>query len=93
LDLIKLHRAINGAREIIKQICEEPTFPRQITSGFTLIDFTPEPSSVPLRAALMDIVVKPVSKSFQERQQTHFTPVEYKFINKYLRTMPQFPVS
>ena len=104
LDLIKLRLAINQARELITLICTEPEFPRQITEGFAILDFTPEPGSVPLRAARMEIQVKPVPENATgydlwrtgptSPQRNHFTPVEYKFINQYmrfLRTSPSFP--
>ena len=102
LDLIKLRMAISKARVIITQICEEPNFPGQITEGFSLLEFTPEYGSVPLRAAAMELVVKycpdyertrivSCANSSSQPLQTHFTPVEYKFINRYLRTMPVFP--
>jgi hypothetical protein len=102
LDLIKLKMAISRARVIITQICEEPIFPGEITEGFSLLEFTPEYGSVPLRAATMELVVKYCpdyertmlvrsANSSPQPRQTHFTPVEYKFINRYLRTMPKFP--
>jgi len=110
LDQIKLRIAISHARDLIRQICCEPDFPSELTEGFTLIDFTPEPGSAPLRGAFMEIQVeyKPdyhknpfalissrrsSTSSSLEQQSTrnHFTPVEYKFINRYLRTMPTFP--
>ena len=102
LDLIKLRMAIRNAREQITRICTEPNFPGQITEGFSLLEFTPEYGSVPLRAAAMELVVKYCpdyertqfvrsANSSKQQRQTHFTHVEYKFINRYLRTMPKFP--
>jgi hypothetical protein len=110
LDQIKLRIAISRARELVTQICSEPDFPAELIEGFTLIDFTPEPGSAPLRGVFMEIQVeyKPdyhknpftlissrrsSTSSSLEQQSTrnHFTPVEYKFINRYLRSMPQFP--
>ncbi len=112
LDQIKLRIAINHARDLIRHICCEPDFPAELTEGFTLIDFTPEQGSAPLRGVFMEILVKydpdyhknpfalishdrrGSTSSCLEQQSTrnHFTPVEYKFINRYLRTMPQFPL-
>lgn len=110
LDQIKLRIAICRARELIQRICCEPEFPGELTDGFTLIDFTPEAGSVPLRAVFMEIQVEynpdyhkdpfalishsrrgSTSSIISGGDQQHFTPVEYKFINRYLRTMPQFP--
>lgn len=104
LDLIKLRLAINQARELITRICTEPEFPGQITQGFTILDFTPEPGSVPLRGARMEIQVKSVPETASgydllqtnssSPQRNHFTPMEYKFINQYmrfLRASPSFP--
>lgn len=113
LDQIKLRIAIGQARELVNQICCEPDFPAELTEGFTLIDFTPEPASIPLRGVFMEILVKydpeyhrnpfamisygrnSQSKTREEQRyltQQNFTPVEYKFINRYLRSMPQFPM-
>lgn len=111
LDQIKLRIAISRARELVNRICCEPDFPTGLNEGFTLIDFTPEPGSAPLRGAFMEIQVeyKPdyhknpfalissrrsssTSSSLEQQpNQQHFTPIEYKFINRYLRSMPQFP--
>jgi hypothetical protein len=104
LDLIKLRLAIGVARELITRICTEPEFPGQITEGFTILDFTPEPGSVPLRGARMEIHVKSIPETAtgydllhtnsSSPQRNHFTPVEYKFINKYMRFLrapPSFP--
>jgi hypothetical protein len=111
LDQIKLRIAISQARQLVNRICCEPEFPGELTEGFTLIDFTPEPGSAPLRSVFMEIQVeyKPdyhknpfalissrrsssTSSSLEQQpKQQHFTPIEYKFINRYLRSMPQFP--
>jgi len=98
LDLIKLRIAITKARSLITQICCEPDFPGQITEGFTVLEFTPRSGAVPVRAAIMEVYCKsaPENTSDYELQplRTHFTPVEYKFINQYmrfLRSVPQFP--
>jgi len=104
LDLIKLRLAIGTARELITRICTEPEFPGQITQGFTVIDFTPEPGSVPLRGARMEIQVKYIPETgtgydlvqtySSSPQRNQFTPVEYKFINQYMRFLvapPRFP--
>ncbi len=117
LDQIKLRIAISRARELVTQICCEPDFPAGLTDGFTLIDFTPEPGSAPLRGVFMEIHVeyKPdfhknpfalishgrrssstnsiSSNLVHQPIQQHFSPIEYKFINRYLRSMPQFPDS
>jgi len=101
-DLLKFRVVIDNARELINKICTEPVFPGQITESFPLLEFTPGSGSVPLRAACMEVMVKHapdyshkclVTGITPAIQQTHFTPVEYKFINRYVRTMPQFPDS
>ena len=100
LDLLKFRLAIGDARELINKICTEPDFPGRVTYSFQLFEFTPEAGSVPLRAAVMEVMVNHapgyshkclVTEITPAIQQTHFTPVEYKFINRYLRTMPKFP--
>jgi hypothetical protein len=105
LDLIKLRISINRARELITRICTEPDFPGQIIESFQVLKFTPEPGSFPLRAAIMEVEAKSIPENATSnnlfRANSHswarnnFTPVEYKFINQYmrfLRAMPQFPV-
>jgi len=104
LDLIKLRIVIARARELITRICCEPDFPEEITEGFPILEFTPEPGSVPLRAARMEIQVKTIPEhttdydllrtATSSPHRNHFTPVEYKFINQYmrfLRSAPKFP--
>lgn len=91
LNILKINHDFRAARRIISELCHDVNIPTNLTKNRTVLNFVPDKNSIPMREVFMEIIVS--KNETKKLIKANFSPVQYRFINKYFKYLPRLPTT